>query len=170
MSRYVIKLDALDTIVAEDMDLESSFCDIVFAHKLDGKTKIEMVDLTFGFTLTKDGVVVKEFSYPPSGTRLLRSDQEYIHVERVEWIPFSHYTLYWWYKPAGQAKIEKTREFLSPQGKAPYASWKWNDLNKGHEPPKKMPGDGYVYAWEESTKSWKPETTYLSSLNIRRDD
>ena len=149
MSKYVIKLDALDTIIAEDIDLQSNFCDIVFAHKLDGKTRLDLKDLTFGFTLTKDGIVVKEFSYPPPGVRLLSSDQSYIHAERVEWTSFAYYTLHWWYQPSGQAKIEKTRDFLSPQDKHPFSSWKWDGQKKTFEPPKKMPSDGYAYEWDE---------------------
>jgi hypothetical protein len=135
MSRYVIKLDALSTIVAEDIDLASDFCDIVFAHKLNGKDRIEMKGLSFGFTLVKDGSVVHEFTYPRTGVKLLRSDQKYICVERVEWIPNALYTIDFWFQNEGQDKISKTRDFLSPKGTAPGKKWQWNDIKKTYEEP-----------------------------------
>jgi hypothetical protein len=135
MSRYVIKLDALSTIVAEDIDLASDFCDIVFAHKLNGKDRIEMKGLSFGFTLVKDGDVVHQFSYPPEGTKLLRSDQQYICAERVQWTPNAHYSIAFWFKELNADPIMLARDFLSPKGIAPEKNWQWNDIKKTYEEP-----------------------------------
>jgi len=135
MSEYTISLTEADALIAEDRDLASDYCDIFFKHKLDGSSTVDLRGLSFGFTLKKDGVAVHEFSYPPSGVKLLRSDQKYICVERVKWIPNALYTIDFWFQNGGQDKISKTRDFLSPKGIAPGKNWQWNDIKKTYEAP-----------------------------------
>jgi hypothetical protein len=168
MSRYLIKLTESDALVAEDVDLASSYCDIVFVHKLNGKDRIELKGLTFGFTLRKDGGIVHQFSYPPAGTQLIRSDQSYICAERVAWTPNAYYSISFWFKPFKQASITLTRDFLSTTGKEPYPSWRWNDFEKRFEAPVKEPSDGYVHSWNERKKVWERSHKRLSSLHERR--
>jgi hypothetical protein len=133
MSTYTISLTEADAIVAEDRDLSSNYCDIVFAHKLDGSSTIDLRGVSLGFKLIKDGVDVHEFSYPPSGTNLVRSDQKYICVERVAWIPNAIYTIEFWFEKEGDARISKTRDFLSPKPKLLKKNFKWNDIKKVYE-------------------------------------
>jgi hypothetical protein len=135
MSEYTISLTEADAIVAEDVDLASNFCDVIFKHKLNGTSTVDLRDVSLGFTLKKDGSVVHEFSYPPPGVKLLRSDQKYICVERVKWIPNAIYTIEFWFKKEGEARITKVRNFLSPKGIAPGKNWQWNDIKKTYEEP-----------------------------------
>ena len=135
MSKYTISLTEADALIAEDRDLSSNYCDVIFKHKLDGSSTVDLRGLSFGFTLKKDGVVVHEYSYPPSGVKLLRSNQTYICCERVEWIPNSLYTIDFWFQNEGQDKISKTRDFLSPKPKLLEKNFKWNDIKKEYEEP-----------------------------------
>lgn len=144
MSEYTISLTDTDAIVAEDRDLASNFCDVIFKHKLDGSSTVDLRGLSLGFTLKKDGAVAHEFTYPPTGVKLLRSDQKYICVERVEWIPNALYTIDFWFQNEGLDKISKTRDFLSPKGIAPGKNWQWNDIKKTYE-EKEFPTSGIYF-------------------------
>lgn len=164
MSSYIIKLTDDDVIIAEDINLESSWCDIIFKIKQDGINTIDLQGLSFEFTLKKDEVITHEFQYPPAGVILLHSDMPYICTERVTWIPNESYTILIGIHQKGKASIYKTYNFLTPKGIPPYPSCKWNDRKKLFEMPVDYPKDGKNYEWDDRTRSWKSIRQYLSSL------
>jgi hypothetical protein len=167
MSQYVIKLNDDDVIIRQDVDVASTYCDIVFKIKQDGINTLDLQGVSFGFTLKKDGAIVHEFSYPPSGVKLFRSNMPYICVERADWTPNDYYTISFWIKQSGKDDITRTYDFLTVKPQSPSKSCVWNNSKKEFEYPKPMPIDGKSYDWDERSKSWKPITKHLSSLYAR---
>jgi hypothetical protein len=167
MSQYIIKLNNDDVIVRQDVDLASTYCDIVFKIKQDGVNTLDLRGVSFGFTLKKDGTTVHDYSYPPSGVKLLRSNMPYICAERVNWTPNEYYTISFWIKQSGKEDITRIYDFLTTKGDRPSKSCVWNNGKKIWEYPKSLPIDDRMHVWDERSRSWKPRRKYLSSLYVR---
>lgn len=74
---------------------------------------IEFSNLKFGYSFSENGTVLKEGVFPPEGSVYVRSDQEVIVTERINYEPNKTYSLFLWCENAGM-RFENTFDIISP--------------------------------------------------------
>lgn len=151
-----VKLSALNAtaVEAKDIDQCSFSLDVLLKGELDGVSRKEMRGLKLGYRVLKDGKIIHEFSYPPKGVTLLRSDQLYLHLDRANLIPNEYYEMEFWTQKSGGAPDVTTYKFTTGKGAQHYPSWTWDDVEKLWSPPIPYPKDDKSYAWDEDKQDW----------------
>lgn len=107
-------------------------------------------NLSFGFTISKDGATLADKSYPREGVRYVSTDQQYISNDRVDLAADDEVTLEVWMVNAG-ARFEATTLLIVPRPPQPFPSWVWDE---GWSAPVPYPDDSEVYVWDEDSLSW----------------
>jgi len=133
-------------------NLAPTYADLFIGFTNDSPI-VEFTDLRFRYEL-KQGDNIKQYGmFPPPNTKYVRSDQEYIVVERLKMEAEEDYELYLWAEN-NKNSIEKTVSFTTPRPAQPFASWTWDDHTKRWFAPEPYPEDGQEYTWDEETTSW----------------
>lgn len=131
-------------------DLAPNYADL-FISFTDQAPVVEFKNLKFGFEL-KQGDNIKQYGvYPPAGVRYVRTDQEYLTVDRLNLQTEQTYTLFLWAENNGE-RFEKEFEFTTPRPKQPYPSWTWD--GEIWNPPVPRPDDDKLYEWDEEAQNW----------------
>lgn len=136
-------------------DLAPNYADL-FIGFTDDAPVVEFDNLKFKYEL-RQGENVKQYGlYPPPNTRYIRTDQEYVVVERLSFRPDQEYELYLWAENAGKS-FEKTVSFTTPKPEQPYPSWVWeNDTWNSPVPyPNNEENEEKFYDWDEENQEWK---------------
>ena len=114
---------------------------------------IEFRDLKFKYELKQNGNIKQYGVFPPPNTRYVRTDQEFLAIERLNLEMETDYELYLWAEN-NKESFETTVPFTTPRPAQPYPSWTWNADAQVWEPPVAYPDDGQMYTWDEDTSSW----------------
>jgi len=85
---------ALRTLTLTD-DQQPSGCTLTARLRRYGQT-IPLRGVSFGFTLTVDGVVTEERQWPPQGTLYVQTDQDTLATYRLAWQPEQTVTVDVW--------------------------------------------------------------------------
>ena len=133
-------------------NLAPTFADLHIGFT-DEAPVIEFRDLKFKYEL-RQGDNIKQYGvFPPPGVRYVRTDQEFLIIERLKLEMETDYELYLWAENDKES-FETTVPFTTPRPEQPYSSWTWNADAQVWEPPVAMPTDGKDYRWDEETQSW----------------
>lgn len=133
-------------------DLRSNYADLYIGFTDDAPI-VEFTDLKFKYELKQDGNIKQYGVFPPPNTKYVRSDQEYLAVERLKLEMETDYELYLWAEN-NKVSIEDTVTFTTPRPAQPYSSWIWDADAKKWVAPEPYPEDGQEYTWDEETLSW----------------
>jgi len=133
-------------------DLAPNYADL-FIGFTDEAPIVEFTDLKFKYELKQGGNIKQYGIYPPPNTKYVRTDQEYLVVERLKLEMETDYELYLWAEN-DKVSIEDTVTFTTPRPAQPYASWTWDSEAKKWVAPEPYPEDGEDYTWDEETLSW----------------
>lgn len=126
----------------------STGADLIAALNRHGET-INLTGVSFGFEVTANGDLIGSHSWPPVGSKYLRTNQDTLATYRVLWQPDQAIEVRAWVdSPFGY--VEATDAFIAPRPPKPFESWTWAD---GWQAPKPMPGDG-MYSWDEDAQEW----------------
>jgi len=117
----------------------------------EGAPIIEFKNLKFGYTLIKGKTNIKTNQFPPGNARYIRTDQEYLVIERLRFETETEYTLSLWAENAGE-RFETETVFTTPRPPQPYASWTWD--GELWNAPVIYPEDGERYTWNEQDQTW----------------
>jgi len=137
-------------------DLAPTFADLHIGFT-DEAPVIEFKNLKFKYELKRDGNIKQYGVFPPPNTRYVRTDQEFLVVERLKLEMETDYELYLWAEN-NKGSFETTVEFTTPRPTQPYDSWTWNTDIQVYEPPVPRPDDDKYYEWNEETQSWDEVT------------
>ena len=135
-------------------NLAPTFADLHIGFT-DEAPVIEFNDLKFKYELKQNGNIKQYGVFPPPNARYLRTDQEFIVIERLNLDMETDYELYLWAENNKEA-FETTVTFTTPRPEQPYDSWTWNADIQVWEAPVSKPNDGQNYEWNEETQSWNP--------------
>ena len=133
-------------------DLAPNYADL-FIGFTDEAPIVEFTDLKFKYELKQDGNIKQYGVFPPPNTKYVRTDQDYLVVERLKLDMETDYELYLWAEN-NKTSIEKTVTFTTPRPAQPYDSWTWDANNQKWVAPEPYPEDGQDYTWDESTTRW----------------
>ena len=153
MSRIIAKdhLESKNWEVTFD-DLNPTFADLCIGFTEDAPI-IEFKDLSFKYEL-RQGNDIKQYGvFPPPNVRYVKTDQEFLVVERLRFKMETNYELYLWAEN-NKESFETTVEFTTPRPKQPYDSWAWDSTKKEWVPPIEVPNTNNLYKWNENTQSW----------------
>lgn len=131
-------------------DLDPYYADLFIGFTDQGPV-VEFKNLKFGFELQQGENIKRYGVYPPPNVRYVRSDQQYITVDRLTLRPDQTYNLYLWCENDG-TRFERSFEIVTTRPAQPFESWTWN--GDFWMPPIEHPTDGKIYDWDESTLSW----------------
>ena len=121
----------------------------------EGAPVVEFKNLKFGYTLSQDNKTLKTSQFPPPNIRYIRTDQEYLVIERLRLETETEYTLNLWAENAGE-RLETETTFTTPRPRRPYYSWTWDSGDKKWVAPIPYPQDGERYMWNEENQAWEP--------------
>jgi len=93
-------------------DLAPNYADL-FIGFTDDAPIIEFTDLKFKYELKQDGNIKQYGVFPPPNTKYVRTDQDYLVVERLKLDMETDYELYLWAEN-NKTSIEKTVTFTTP--------------------------------------------------------
>ena len=133
-------------------DLSSHYADLQIGFTEDAPI-VEFTNLQFGFTLTSNGEIVDEQSYPPKNVKYIRSDQKYLINHRLKFKPDTYYSLFLWAENAS-IRIEHTELFKTPKPPQPYPSWSWDGETWNSPVPYPDDTENY-YEWNEDEQEWQ---------------
>ena len=152
MSKLIAKNDfqTQNWLVTEE-ELSPYYADLCIGFT-DQETIVTFINLKFGYTLSSNDTEIKTRSYPPEGSRYLRTDQEFITIDRLNLQPETSYSLFLWAENDGN-RYEHTYNFTTPRPFQLFPSWIWN--GEIWEAPVPYPNDGEFYGWNEDTQEWK---------------
>lgn len=139
-----------------NFDELGSYSALLYIGFTDKSPIVVFDNLSFGFEVHKDNNVQQKKSYPPSGVKYIRSDQEYLVCEKIEnLLPTESYDLFLWANNGG-ITFQNTFTFSVPIPNSPYPSWVWSDEEYMWYPPIPKPEDTdeYIYLWDEETLQW----------------
>ena len=131
-------------------DISSYYCDLTAGLLTNGET-IEFNNLSFGFTILHGEEIILEKSYPPTGIIYLRSDQDKLVTERVNWKPDWELDIEVWVETFGQKFISNV-QLTVPRPIQPYPSWSWDGNNWISPVP--YPDDDNNYTWDDDIGNW----------------
>lgn len=114
--------------------------------------KITFVDLSFGATVTADGVVIYERVFPRAGEKWIETDQDVLWSELVRWSPDHVIEVHAWIENAGE-RHDAVETFTVPRPPRPYPSWHWD--GSAWQAPLPYPDDGVDYQWNEAGQEWQ---------------
>jgi hypothetical protein len=134
-------------------NLASNYADL-FIGFTDNAPIIEFDNLKFKFELSQGNDIVLSKTYPPSNIKYIRSDQEYLVVQRLNLKVESEYKLYLWAENGGNS-FETTINFTTPRPNQPYPSWIWDGST--WLPPIPYPNENENYYWDEDLNNWQKE-------------
>jgi len=152
MSKILAKDNTKTGWQVEFENLAANYADLHIGFT-EGAPVVEFKNLKFGYTLTRGDTTVQTNSFPPPRTRYVRTDQEYLVVERLKVDPETEYTLSLWAENAGE-RFETETTFTTPRPPQPYASWTWDGAQ--WNAPVARPEDGENYVWNEENQTWQP--------------
>lgn len=112
---------------------------------------VQFENLSFGFTVSVNGLETSTKSYPPEGLRYIATDQQYITNDRITFSPDDEVVLEVWAENAGK-RYEGQTTFTIPRPEQPYPSWTW--ANGYWQPPTPYPDDDVFYQWNEEQQAW----------------
>lgn len=133
-------------------EIAHNYADL-FIGFTDDAPIVEFTDLKFKYELKQGGNIKQYGMFPPPNTKYVRSDQEYLVVERLNLEMETDYELYLWAEN-NKNSIEKTVSFTTPRPAQPYASWTWDADGKKWVSPEPYPEDGQEYIWDEEAINW----------------
>jgi hypothetical protein len=146
----VIYDTATRTFAFDDSASQSWGADIRAMLNRHGQT-IPLAGVSFGLSVTVNGVEAATHQWPPEGVTLVSTDQDQIASYRVRWSPDDAVTVSVWLdSPVG--RIEDSHSFTAPRPAQPYPSWTWADGQ--WTPPAAYPSDGADYEWSEDAQEW----------------
>lgn len=135
-------------------DQYSKYIDLYFSFLDDGKSFVRFSNLSFGYSISLDGVVIQSQSYPPINVEYVTSDQEFIETDRIyDLDPDLDYTLDVWVNHNSK-QFQESYEINMPRPLQPFDSWSWDSDFNEWMPPFLPPDDGKFYDWDENTQSW----------------
>jgi len=94
------------------VDLASTFADLHIGFT-DEAPIIEFSDLKFKYELRQDGNIKQYGVFPPPNTRYIRTDQEFLVIERLKLEMETDYELYLWAEN-NKDSFETTVTFTTP--------------------------------------------------------
>lgn len=133
-------------------ELASNYADLCIGFTEEAPV-IEFRDLQFKYELRQKDNIKQYGVFPPPNTRYVRTDQEFLVVERLKLETETDYNLYLWAKN-NKESFETTVAFTTPRPPQPFDSWTWNKDAGVWEPPVPKPDDNKYYEWNEDTQSW----------------
>ena len=133
-------------------NLAPTFADLCIGFT-DEAPVVEFRDLKFKYELKQNNNIKQYGVFPPPNTRYVRTDQEFLVVERLKFEMETDYELYLWAENDKES-FETTVTFTTPRSEQPYPSWSWNADAKAWEAPVTIPDDDKLYRWDEETQSW----------------
>ncbi|MBB95564.1 MAG: hypothetical protein CML68_13365 [Rhodobacteraceae bacterium] len=119
--------------------------------RLDGVGRVPLKGLSFGITLTVNGVVIATEQRPRPGEKFVASDQTVIASVRLPWLPDDQVVIDGFLEIGGQRQ-DVSIPFTAPRPDQPYPSWIWGGM--AWVAPVAHPDDGGVYAWDEVLGGW----------------
>jgi len=133
-------------------DLEPRSADLCIGFI--GETNIiDFYDLKLNYELRQNDNIKLYGVFPRPGVRYLKSNQEFVVVEHLEFEMETDYELYLWAEN-NKESFETTATFTTPRPKQPHDSWLWEPDTRAWEPPIPKPDDVNEYEWNDETQSW----------------
>ena len=140
-------------------NISSHYADLYIGFTDTGPV-VDFVDFSFKFELKINDNIGQYGVYPKANTSYVRSDQEFLIVERLNLTPDTDYTLYLQAENKGQSS-ETTVNVSAPRHPQPFTSWTWNTTTKVWDPPTPQPeltqeqiDNNNYYGWNEDNQSW----------------
>jgi hypothetical protein len=134
-----------------EQNFDDTHLDLQFnAVGIDG---VNVQNLHFGYSFTKDGNILTEGNFPTVGALDFIRETNYIN-DRINITRGSTYNLYVWAENFGD-RVDQTFEIITPIPSQPFESWTFN--GNVWTAPIPMPTDGpadAVYKWSEKQKKW----------------
>lgn len=131
-------------------DLAPNFADLLIGFTDDAPVVV-FKDLRFGYELRQGENIKKYGVFPPPNVKYVRSDQEYLTAQRLDFRPEQTYELFMWCENGGE-RFEDTFTFTTPRPAQPYPSWVWD--GEQWNSPVPYPDDDKDYYWDEDTTNW----------------
>lgn len=130
------------------LDAYHSSVDVTFLSFEPSKN----LKFSYGFSVSKNGQIYFEVSYPPEGVSLVAVDDTYACLETVETLPDKNLDFLFWVEINGE-RFEKFDTVTVPKPEKPYPSWVWNEVK--WEPPIPEPEDTELEpVWNEGKVAW----------------
>lgn len=112
-------------------------------------------NLSFGFSVKENDVVIQQKSFPQNGIIYESTDQEFLIGELLDSVRLGkQYVLSAWATNGGTTWSEDF-DVLLPRWTQPFPSWIWNEDNECWIAPVPLPEDiSHNYSWNEELQTW----------------
>ena len=159
------KLYAIDNFKTQNWELDikelGAFYNDLHIGFIDTAPIISFNNLTFGFELKQNEIIIQSGIYPPPNVKYFQTNQKHLVAVRIETLPTETYELFLWAKN-DNTRIEKRFTLEIPKPPKTFKSWVWNEEKLQWESPIPYPQDNKEYIWNESEQEWTYTGYYLN--------
>lgn len=113
--------------------------------------RIHPSGLTFGWTITINGVTTAAHEWPSSNAVVREVTRQRTFEFRIGARADDEVLLAVWATESGR-RVEDEISFVVPRPQQPFLSWVWDE--GGWMPPVPHPNEDSMYAWDEDFQSW----------------
>lgn len=150
-------MDILFDVLQRTLNIVQNDSDMSYGADINAKLNrynqtVPLANVEFGFTLNVDDVEIESQSWPPSGVKYGRTDQDILASYRLNWKPDDNVSINVWLIDNAGIRHEDSVSFQAPKPEKPFESWIWE--NESWQPPVPYPEDGGMYEWDEANLEW----------------
>ena len=154
MSKLICKCDLKHSTWNFEIENDNDYYTLYVCFRfIDETLNVKFANLTFGYSIEKNGIVIYNDSYPRLGHTYESSDQLDLETTNLSIIPGNSYTISLYSENNG-IRIESAYNLITDIPPQPYPSWQWSGT--GWSAPVNYPenSEGNIYYWNEINKTW----------------